>query len=74
VLEVLPPAPPLPPRQPTEAELQRELERDNNARNMMILSFASLLQEFMKKYRKVAANARVSANETAVWNLADIEF
>lgn len=40
----------------------------------MILSFASLLQEFMKKYRKVAANARVSANETAVWNLADIEL
>jgi len=59
-LEILPLAPPLPPRQPTEAELQRELERDRNARDMMVLSFTSLVQEFLKKFRKVVATVRVS--------------
>jgi hypothetical protein len=40
--------------------MQREVERDNNARNMMVLSFTSLVQEFLKKFRKVVAGVKVS--------------
>lgn len=60
VLEVLPPAPPLPPRQPTEAEVAREAERDVAARNMLFVSFSSLVSEFMKKYRRPVAFVKVS--------------
>ena len=56
----LPLAPPLPPRSPTEAELAREIEMDINARNMLVISFTSLVQEFLKKYRKVVASVKVS--------------
>lgn len=59
ILEELPLAPPLPPRQPTEAELARDAERDLQAREMMILSFTGLVQEFMRKFRKVVASVRV---------------
>ncbi|TXT10690.1 hypothetical protein VHUM_02195 [Vanrija humicola] len=59
VLEVLPPAPPLPPRQPTEAEVARETERDIAARNMLFVSFSSLVSEFMKKYRRPVAFVKV---------------
>ncbi|WWD22907.1 hypothetical protein CI109_107402 [Kwoniella shandongensis] len=61
VLEILPLAAPLPPRLPTEAELAREEEKDQAARNMMILSFTSLVQEFMKRYRKVATTVKEDA-------------
>ncbi|WVQ73329.1 hypothetical protein IAR50_002897 [Cryptococcus sp. DSM 104548] len=61
VLEVLPLAKPLPPRQPTEAEKAREEEKDQAARNMMVVSFTNLVQEFMKRYRKVAASVREDA-------------
>ncbi|EIW73387.1 hypothetical protein TREMEDRAFT_70962 [Tremella mesenterica DSM 1558] len=61
ILETLPLADPLPPRQPSEAEIARDLERDNQARQMMILSFASFFQELGKKYRKVAASVREDA-------------
>lgn len=60
VLEILPLAPPLPPRVPTEAELLRDAEKDNQARDMLVISFISLLQDFMKKYRRVVANVKVS--------------
>ena len=64
ILEILPPAPPLPLRKPTEAEIQRELEKDQSARNMMILSFTSLVQEFLKKFRKVVAGVKVCPHPT----------
>lgn len=64
VLEDLPLAPPLPPRVPTEADLARELERDSSARNMMVISFTGLIQEFLKKYRKVVGSVRVSYGVT----------
>ena len=59
VLEILPPAPPLPPRQQTEAELAKEIEKDVQAREMMIISFTGLVQDFMRKFRKVTATVRV---------------
>jgi hypothetical protein len=59
VLEILPPAPPLPPRQQTEAELAKEAEKDVQAREMMIISFTGLVQDFMRKFRKVTATVRV---------------
>jgi len=59
VLEILPPAPPLPPRQQTEAELAKEVEKDVQAREMMIISFTGLVQDFMRKFRKVTATVRV---------------
>ncbi|KAL7420143.1 TAT-binding protein-like protein 7, AAA ATPase [Cryptotrichosporon argae] len=58
VLEALPLAPPLPPRKPTEAELARETERDLAARNMMQMSFNSLVAEFNKKYKRATAAIR----------------
>jgi hypothetical protein len=69
VLEQLPLAAPLPPRAPTEAEIAREAERDNNARNMLVISFTSLVGEFMKKYRKVTSSVKVnpSLRELQVW-------
>lgn len=60
VLEELPLAAPLPPRQQTEAELQREYERDNNARQMVVLSFSAFVGEMAKKYKRVVAGIRVS--------------
>lgn len=60
VLEQLKLAAPLPPREPTEAELIKERERDVNARNMMVLSFTGLVGEFGKKYRRVVASVYVS--------------
>jgi hypothetical protein len=59
ILEILPPAPPLPPRQQTEAELAKEVEKDVQAREMMIISFTGLVQDFMRKFRKVTATVRV---------------
>lgn len=59
MLEILPPAPPLPPRQQTEAELAKEAEMDVQAREMMIISFTGLVQDFMRKFRKVTATVRV---------------
>ena len=59
MLEILPPAPPLPPRQQTEAELAKEAEKDVQAREMMIISFTGLVQDFMRKFRKVTATVRV---------------
>ena len=59
ILLPLPLAPPLPPRIPTEADIAREAERDNNARNMLVVSFTALVGEFLKKYRKVVASVRV---------------
>ncbi|ORY30784.1 hypothetical protein BCR39DRAFT_528294 [Naematelia encephala] len=67
VLEELPLAPALPPRPPTEAEIQRELERDDNARNMMVISFTGLIQEFGKKYRKVVQSVRDEAMELSAY-------
>ncbi|KAK8844545.1 hypothetical protein IAR55_006392 [Kwoniella newhampshirensis] len=61
VLEILPLAAPLPPRQPTEAELAREEEKDQAARNMMVVSFTNLVQEFMKRYRKVVLGVKDDA-------------
>ncbi|ORX34940.1 hypothetical protein BD324DRAFT_609696 [Kockovaella imperatae] len=61
VLEILPPAPPLPPREPTEAEIQRELEKDQRARDMLYVSFIHLVQEISKKFRKVVAGVRNDA-------------
>lgn len=60
VLEELPLAAPLPPRKPTEAEIQRELEREGNARNMLYISFSTLISEFCRKYRRPIALVRVS--------------
>ena len=59
VLEILPAAPPLPPRQKTEAEIAKEHEMDVQAREMMIISFTGLIQDFMRKFRKVTATVRV---------------
>lgn len=61
VLEILPPAPPLPPREQTEAEIAKEHEKDVQAREMMIISFTGLMQDFMRKFRKVTATVRVSS-------------
>ncbi|KIR36066.1 ATPase [Cryptococcus deuterogattii MMRL2647] len=63
VLEVLPLAAPLPPRQPTEAERARDEEKDQAARNMMVVSFTNLVKEFMKRYRKVVASVKDDALE-----------
>lgn len=59
VLEDLPLAAPLPPRRPTEAERARDEEKDQAARNMMVVSFTNLVKEFMKRYRKVVASVKV---------------
>jgi hypothetical protein len=59
ILEILPPAPPLPPRVQTEQEIAREHEKDVQAREMMIISFTGLVQDFMRKFRKVTATVRV---------------
>lgn len=67
VLEILPPAEPLPPRKPTEAEVQRELERDAAARNMLFVSFSSLIAEFMRKYRRPASIVKEEAFAHAAW-------
>lgn len=61
ILEILPPAPPLPPREKTEAEIAKEHEKDVQAREMMIISFTGLVQDFMRKFRKVTATVRVSS-------------
>ncbi|OXG18691.1 ATPase [Cryptococcus neoformans Tu401-1] len=63
VLEDLPLAAPLPPRQPTEAERARDEEKDQAARNMMVVSFTNLVKEFMKRYRKVVASVKDDAME-----------
>ncbi|OCF30797.1 hypothetical protein I316_07520 [Kwoniella heveanensis BCC8398] len=63
VLEALPLAPPLPPRQPTAAELQREEEKDQAARDMIFQSFVHLVKDFHRRYRKVVSN--VTANAVA---------
>lgn len=60
ILPELPKAAPLPPREPSAVEIERELERDQTARNMMVLSFSGLVQDFLKKYRRVVAGVRVS--------------
>lgn len=60
VLEILPIAPPLPPRPPTQFEIERDLEEDGKARQMMLFSFSGLWPDVEKKYGRVAANARVS--------------
>lgn len=67
VLEILPPAEPLPPRKPTEAEVQREMERDVAARNMLFVSFSSLIAEFMRKYRRPASVVKEEAFAHAAW-------
>ncbi|WVF66682.1 hypothetical protein IAT40_001423 [Kwoniella sp. CBS 6097] len=61
VLEILPLAPPLPPRQPTAAELLREEEKDQAARDMIFQSFVHLVKDFHKRYRKVVANVTADA-------------
>ncbi|WVQ94294.1 hypothetical protein IAU59_001373 [Kwoniella sp. CBS 9459] len=61
ILEALPLAPPLPPREPTAAELLREEEKDQAARDMIFQSFVHLVKDFHKRYRKVAANVRADA-------------
>lgn len=61
VLEELPLAAPLPPRKPTEAEIQRELERESAARHMLSVSFTSLISEFLRKYRRPVALVKVSS-------------
>lgn len=67
VLPELPKAAPLPPREPTAAELERELERDQTSRNMMVLSFSGLIQEFLKKYRRVVAGVKVRRRFLCLW-------
>lgn len=67
VLEVLPLAEPLPPRQPTQAEIDREIERDNAARAMITLSFTSLLSDFARKFRRPVAMAKEAAMAYAVY-------
>ncbi|KAI9632145.1 putative TAT-binding protein [Dioszegia hungarica] len=61
VLEQLPLAPPLPARLPTEAEVAKERERDLNARNMMVLSFTSLVAEFGRKYKRIVLSVKEDA-------------
>ena len=39
--------------------MQRELDRDESARNMMRLSFISVLPEIMKKYSKISSSVKV---------------
>ncbi|WWC97419.1 hypothetical protein V866_004299 [Kwoniella sp. B9012] len=61
VFEVLPLAAPLPPRQPTAAELLREDEKDQAARDMIFQSFVHLVRDFVKRYRKPAATIKDDA-------------
>lgn len=62
VLEILPLAPPLPPRPPTQAEIERDLEEDEKARHMMLLSFSPLWPDVEKKYGRFAISAKVSSS------------
>jgi len=39
--------------------LAKEAEKDVQAREMMIISFTGLVQDFMRKFRKVTATVRV---------------
>ncbi|BEI93938.1 uncharacterized protein CcaverHIS019_0603970 [Cutaneotrichosporon cavernicola] len=52
VLEELPIAAPLPPRKPTEVEIQREVNREEAARQMLYVSFSSLISELCRKYKR----------------------
>ncbi|WVW81401.1 hypothetical protein I302_103394 [Kwoniella bestiolae CBS 10118] len=61
VFEELPLAAPLPPRQPTAAELLREDEKDQAARDMIFQSFVHLVRDFMKRHRKVVASVKDDA-------------
>ncbi|WWC57746.1 uncharacterized protein I303_100280 [Kwoniella dejecticola CBS 10117] len=61
VFEVLPLAAPLPPRQPTAAELLREEEKDQAARDMLFHSFVNLVRDFLKRHRKVVASIKDDA-------------
>ncbi|WWC85468.1 uncharacterized protein L201_000332 [Kwoniella dendrophila CBS 6074] len=61
VFEVLPLAAPLPPRQPTAAELLREEEKDQAARDMIFQSFVHLVRDFLKRHRKVIASVKDDA-------------
>ncbi|WVR03216.1 hypothetical protein IAU60_000207 [Kwoniella sp. DSM 27419] len=77
ILETLPIAPPLPPRPPTQAELLREEEKDQAARDMLFQSFVHLVRDFIKRYRKVASNvkdqaAQLAAQIALVEKVADI--
>lgn len=65
VLEELPLAAPLPPRKPTEVELQREIDRDHQARQMMTLSFVAYMQDVAKRHRRVVASVREDAMQLA---------
>jgi len=44
----------------SQVEIQRELDRDESAKNMMRLSFISVLPEIMKKYSKISTVVKVS--------------
>ncbi|WRT63360.1 uncharacterized protein IL334_000265 [Kwoniella shivajii] len=61
VFEELPLAAPLPPRQPTAAELLREEEKDQAARDMIFQSFVHLVRDFLKRHRKVVAGVKEDA-------------
>ncbi|WWC67172.1 uncharacterized protein I206_101079 [Kwoniella pini CBS 10737] len=61
VFEVLPLAAPLPPREPTAAELLREDEKDQAARDMIFQSFVHLVRDFLKRHRKVVASVKDDA-------------
>ena len=71
VLEVLPLAPPLPPRQPTEAEIERELQRDKSAQNMMQHSFVTQIPDLMRKYAKASKEVKVSRWFRVMMSIAD---
>ncbi len=60
VLEELPIAAPLPPRKPTEVEIQREVNREEAARQMLYVSFSSLISELCRKYKRPVQIVKVS--------------
>lgn len=60
VLENLPLAAPLPPREQTMVEKEAERERNKNARDMMVLSFAGLVGDSFKRYKRMVELIRVS--------------
>lgn len=59
-LEILPKAPPLPPRQPTEAELARQMQNDATLREYLKFKLGPLIMDLKKRYKRFCRPIGVS--------------
>lgn len=60
VLEVLPLAPPIEPRQPTQAELALQAANDRRILSVLVFRLGPILQELKRKFKRFTKPARVS--------------